>query len=74
VTMQSGGENVGVTQSPVVNGYGENTLVWTPAGASGGIWPRPAHDTTYSITMQDVLIGGQKHIFTYDVIVFDPGS
>ena len=74
VTMQTGGANLGVKLAPVQNGYGENTLVWTPAGTSGGAWPRPAHDTTYFITVQDVLIGGQKHTFTYDVIVFDPGS
>ena len=74
VTMQSGGVNLGVTQLPVANGYGERTLVWTPAGASGDAWPRPARDTIYTITVQNVLIGGQKHTFTYDVIVFDPGS
>lgn len=74
VTMQAGGANLGVTQSPVVDGYGENTVVWTPAGASGDTWPRPTHDTTYTVTVQDVIVSGQNHTFTYDVIVFDPGS
>jgi uncharacterized protein YkwD len=74
VTMQSGGASVGVTQSPVVNGYGENTLVWAPAGATGDSWPKPAQDTIYTVSVQDVLIEGQERSFTYDVILFDPGS
>ena len=73
VTMKSGGADVGLSQWPVVNGYGENTLVWTPAGAIGDSWPKPAQDTAYSVTVQNVLIGGQNRSFTVDVIVFDPG-
>ena len=73
VTMKSGGADVGLSQSPVANGYGENTLVWTPAGAIGDSWPKPAQDTTYYVTVQNVLISGQNRSFTYDVIVFDPG-
>jgi uncharacterized protein YkwD len=75
VTMSSGGSNVPLTQSPVVNGYGENTLVWIPLGYSDGAsWPRPASDTTYTVNVQNVKIGGQNRNFTYDVIVFDPAT
>jgi uncharacterized protein YkwD len=73
VTMQSGGASLGLSQSPVVNGYGDNTLVWTPAGAAGDSWPKPAQDTTYTVSVQNVFIGGQNRGFTYDVILFDPG-
>jgi hypothetical protein len=74
VTMESDGSGLGVSQSPVVNGYGDNTLVWTPAGATGDSWPRPTRDTTYTVSVQNVLIGGQNRSFTYDVTLFDPGS
>ncbi len=73
VTMTSGGSNVSLAQSPAVNGYGENTLVWIPLGLSDGAsWPRPVSDITYSVSVQNVKIGGQSRTFTYDVIVFDP--
>jgi uncharacterized protein YkwD len=73
VTMTSGGSNVSLTQSPVVNGYGENTLVWIPLGLSDSAsWPKPASDITYTVSVQNVKIGGQSRTFSYDVIVFDP--
>lgn len=74
VTTQSGGASLEVSQSPVANGYGDNTLVWIPAGATGDSWPKPAQDTTYTVSVRNVFIGGQNRSFTYDVILFDPGS
>jgi hypothetical protein len=75
VTMSSGGSSVPLVQSAVVNGYGENTLVWIPLGLNDGApWPKPANDTTYTVNVQNVTIGGQSRSFTYDVIVFDPAS
>ena len=74
VSMTSNGSNVSLTLSPVVNGYGENTLVWIPLGLSDRApWPKPASDTTYTVNVQNVTIGGQNRNFTYDVIVVDPG-
>lgn len=70
VTMSSGGQAVPVTIQPVVNGYGENTLVWVP-GTSFGT-PPPA-DTAYDVTVSGVLIDGTPRDFTYQVILFDPG-
>ena len=73
VSMTSNGANVSLTLSPVVDGYGENTLIWIPLGLSdGAAWPKPASDTTYTVNVQNVMIGGQNRSFTYDVIVFDP--
>jgi len=73
VTMTSGGAGVSLTKSPVVNGYGENTLVWIPLGLSDSApWPRPSADTTYAVSVQDVIINGQSRNFVYNVIVFDP--
>jgi hypothetical protein len=74
VTMMAGGAPLAVSQSPVVNGYGDNTLVWAPAGASGGGWPKPGQDMAYSVTLHKVMIGGRGQDFTYTVTIFDPGS
>jgi len=73
VTMSFGGSSVPLAQSPVVNGYGENTLVWIPNGMNGGAsWPKPASDTAYTVNVHNVKINGQNRDFTYDVIIFDP--
>jgi len=73
VTMSSDGSSVPVAQAPVVNGYGENTLVWIPNGTnSSASWPQPTGDTAYTVNVQNVKINGQNRNFTYDVIVFDP--
>ncbi len=70
VSMSSGGGPVGVDVQTVVNGYGENTLVWEPDAAFGP----PGADTTYSVSVNSVLIGGSPRSFSYDVIVFDPAT
>lgn len=73
VTMQSGGSAVPLAQSTLVNGYGENTLVWIPLGLDNGAgWPQPAADTRYTVTVHNVVVDGQSRDFTYDVIVFNP--
>ena len=73
VTMSSDGSGVPVSLSMPVNGYGENTLVWIPNGLSDGAsWPRPVTDTTHTVNIQNVVIGGQSSSFTYTVTVFDP--
>jgi uncharacterized protein YkwD len=70
VSMSSGGSGVDVTVKPVENGYGENTLVWEPAASFGP----PGADTTYSVSVKNVLIKGSPRNFSYDVIVFDPAT
>ena len=73
VSMSSAGSTLTVSQSPVVDGFGENTLVWIPMGLSDGVaWPEPAVDTTYTVKLQNVLLGGQPRSFSYEVTVFDP--
>ena len=65
VTMQSGGAPVSVTLAPVDNGYGDNTLIWTPAAA-------PGLDVTSHVTVGNVLVGGVARTFDYDATFFDP--
>jgi uncharacterized protein YkwD len=71
VTMSSGGHSIPVDVQPVVNGYGENTLVWEPDMAFGA---PPPNDTAYSVAVSGVEIAGLPHDFAYQVTVFDPGS
>ena len=73
VTMESNGSNLSVNQADVVNGYGENTLVWIPMGLNDwDNWPLPAVDTTYTVTIHNVVVNNQNRDFTYNVIVFNP--
>lgn len=79
VTMTSSGGAITLTQFPVVNGYGENTLAWAPAGfsqAGAGLQTdaevQTAADIPYQISIQNVVIGGQTRSFNYTVTVFDP--
>jgi hypothetical protein len=71
VEMSSGGQSIPVTVQPVVTGYGENTLVWEPDLSFGA---PPPSDITYDVLVSGVKIGGVPQDFTYQVIIFDPGS
>ncbi len=71
VTMTRDGQPIGVTVSPVVNGFGENTLVWE---LSEAIPQPPGSDIVFVVSIQNVVINGVAQSFTYQVIVFNPGS
>ena len=71
VTMSRGGTSISSTLEQVHDGYGENTIVWVPNN------PLPVpltSDTMISVTVSNVVIGGQARTFSYEVIVFDPNS
>lgn len=72
VSMSVNGFSINIMQYPPVDGYGENTLVWW--AGTWGPWPNPVVDTTYTVTISNVLVNGQMRSFTYDVVIFDPGS
>lgn len=69
VTTSRAGKPLAVQVNTPVNGYGDNTLVWEPQVTFGS---PPESDTLYSVTVNNVIIGGQSRAFTYTVIVFDP--
>jgi hypothetical protein len=74
VSMTENGANYPVTRYTPAYGYGEKTLVWIRTGMSdGSSWQRPSADTTYVVTISNVLISGAPRSFQYTVIVFDPG-
>ena len=75
VAMSSNGVAIPVTTETVANGYGENTLVWHPSNldpTQPQPWPVPATDVVFSVTIQNVNLGGNPTNFNYTVIVFDP--
>jgi hypothetical protein len=70
VSMKTGGTHYTVYIQPIVNGYGENTLVWEPVL---NIDRPPADDRFFRVSVTNVFINGSPRDFTYDVTVFDPG-
>jgi len=69
VAMTKNGAALGVTLQPVVDGYGENTLVWEP---NDTFTSAPASDVTYHVTINNVIISGSPQTFDYDVIMITP--
>ena len=73
VSMTENGSAIAAKLETVSNNIGENTLVWLPGSYVDGMsWSRPTADTVYQVTVNDVLIAGQKRSFSYAVTVFDP--
>ncbi len=75
VTLSSNGVPVPVVLEQVAVGYGENTLVWYPAGldpTQSFAWPQPAADTVYTVQVNNVGLGGGVTNFHYAVTIMDP--
>jgi hypothetical protein len=70
VSVSRGGQLLTVNIiSRNANGYGDNTLVWTVSGVPA---TAPATDTSYLVTVEDVLVNGNPQTFSYAVTVIDP--
>ncbi|MCB1775742.1 MAG: CAP domain-containing protein, partial [Gammaproteobacteria bacterium] len=75
-------QNGGVVSSPVDSITGSSgpraSIVWRPMGldanSSGASWPVPSSDTTYNVTVSNVVVGGVSRDFSYTVTVFDPAT
>ncbi|MDK2126196.1 CAP domain-containing protein [Parachitinimonas caeni] len=75
ISMTENGAPLATKAEAVQNGYGENTLVWYPGSyTDGSTWPKPQADTAYTVTIQNVKIGGAAKSFSYTVTVFDPDT
>jgi hypothetical protein len=77
VSMTDAAGDVPVTLEPVGVNFGENTLVWYPSQLNPNSpysWPRPESDTTYNVTVGNVMVSGTPQDFSYQVVVFDPGT
>ncbi len=68
VTLKRGGTNIAVTKEAVADGFGDNTIVWRPAGIPDSA---PASDITYTVTISGVSSAPQS-TFTYNVTLIDP--
>jgi len=71
VTMSGRNGAIAVTQEPVMNGFGDNTLVWLPTGVS---YAKPAADTTYNVTVSGLTGAGVPTTLSYAVTVIDPDA
>ena len=69
VTMTREDQPLTLLQHAPAYGYGENTLVWEPQTS---LTNPPASDTSYQVTISQVLIDDQPQTFTYTVIIFNP--
>lgn len=65
VTMSDATGSIPLTVQPVVNGFGENTLVWEPQRAL--VSERPV-----TVTLQQIFLAGTPHTFSYQVTPIDP--
>lgn len=75
VTMIHNGATISVTLAAVENGYGENTLVWTPSlAATAQQDAPPMADTAYEVTISGVQIQSEPRTFSYTVTIFDPAT
>lgn len=76
VTMSSNGVAIPVRREQPATGAGEETVVWVPMGLDADRYetqfPKPAGDTVYTVTVNDVYIDDQPRAFVYAVKVFDP--
>jgi hypothetical protein len=75
VSMTRGGQSIPVALETVATNYGENTLVWVPENLNPNIYlppSPPVSDTTYTVHIGNVIIGGTPQTFDYTVVVFDP--
>lgn len=62
------GNSISFDTEEIVNGFGDNTLVWVPNGINNNV----TEDTAYTVTLTNVNVGGTMTTYEYDVILFDP--
>ncbi len=69
VTMTRGGSPVSLQLEQLHQGFGDNTIVWVPAGMPPG---RPTSDQLYDMSVNGVRVGGSTSNFSYQVKIIDP--
>jgi uncharacterized protein YkwD len=73
--LKSNGVAIPAVKETLAPNFGENALVWRANGlSSDAVWPKPAADTAYEVTVTNVVISGSPRNFTYLVTVFDPAT
>lgn len=78
VRVSSAGVALNTQLETVVTGYGENTLAWVTGDlnplAGDSHWPKPSVDTTYDVSIRNVVVGGVSRTFDYPVTIIDPDT
>jgi hypothetical protein len=69
VSMSQNGNSITVSILPVEVGFGDNTIVWEPSGIPT---TAPPSDTSYTVTIDNVLVSGSPTQFQYTVTIIDP--
>lgn len=59
---------VTLTLGTIENGYGDNTIVWTPTG----IVTNSTYDVTYNVQVNNVKISGVRQTISYSVTICQP--
>jgi hypothetical protein len=75
VTMTRNGQPVATSREPLNANVGEPTLVWVYDNRDPDTTTsheKPAADTTYSVSVNNVRVSGAAQNFSYQVTVFDP--
>jgi len=73
ISMTEDGGSVPIAVAPLNVDYGENTIVWIRSGMTDNAnWPKPDHDTVYTVTVAGVRLGAVTRSFSYQVTIFDP--
>lgn len=75
VSMKKNGQSIPLSIESRQAGYGDNSIVWIPAGMSTSgfvTWPTPAQDEAVRVTLGNVRIDGSMRSFSYTVTIFDP--
>jgi uncharacterized protein YkwD len=75
VSMTRNGVTLPVRLEPLTTNVGENSLIWIPDNLdtnSADSFARPAADTAYAVTVNNVLVDGSPRSFSYTVTLFDP--
>lgn len=73
VSVTREGVALNLAVEPLVQGYGENTIVWKmPDIGETDSHARPQGDVRYRVSVSNVLVAQRARSFDYDVTVFDP--
>jgi hypothetical protein len=67
VIMTGPSGSVSLTVNTVVNGYGDNTIVWEPSGIN----TTSSSDITYHVTISGIT-GAPNSSYSYDVTIINP--
>ncbi|MEO0525679.1 MAG: CAP domain-containing protein [Bacteroidota bacterium] len=61
-------QNISLSIETLDNAFGDRTIVWVPDGVTTNI----SADTSYTVSLQNVIVDGESRNYEYEVILFDP--